>query len=214
MKKLLIVESPTKAKTIGKYLGKDFRVVATVGHIRDLPKNKMAVDLAKDFEVEYQIDPKKKKVIDELVKAAKEAEMILLASDPDREGEAIAWHVKWILENSKIKNPKSKKKEELNITRITFHEITKEAVEKALKEARDIDMDLVNAQQARRVLDRVVGYSLSPVLWKKVRRSMFRMWPCLIRQHSALIALGLRFRPMVRKFASSDRMARRLGRKG
>jgi DNA topoisomerase I len=167
MKKLLIVESPTKARTIGKYLGSDFKVIATVGHIRDLPKNKMAVALDKDFDVEYQIDSKKKKVVDELVKSAKEAEMILLASDPDREGEAISWHVKWILE-SKVKNKKLKD----IITRITFHEITKEAVENALKEARDIDMDLVNAQQARRVLDRVVGYSLSPVLWKKVRRGL------------------------------------------
>lgn len=167
MKKLLIVESPTKAKTIGKYLGSDFKVVATVGHIRDLPKNKMAVDLAKDFEVEYQIDPKKKKVIDELVKAAKDAELILLASDPDREGEAISWHVKWILE-SKVKNKKLKD----IVTRITFHEITKEAVEEALEHCREIDMDLVNAQQARRVLDRVVGYSLSPILWKKVRRGL------------------------------------------
>ncbi len=167
MKKLLIVESPTKAKTIGKYLGKDYKVIATVGHIRDLPKNKMAVDLAKDFEVEYQIDPKKKKVIDELVKAAKESELILLASDPDREGEAISWHVKWILE-SKVK---SKKLKDI-VTRITFHEITKEAVEEALEHCREIDMDLVNAQQARRVLDRVVGYSLSPILWKKVRRGL------------------------------------------
>jgi len=174
MKKLLIVESPTKAKTIGKYLGKDFKVVATVGHIRDLPKNKMAVDLAKDFEVEYQIDPKKKKVIDELVKAAKEAELILLASDPDREGEAISWHVKWILE-SKVKSlacRQAGKKLKDIVTRITFHEITKEAVEEALKNSREIDMDLVNAQQARRVLDRVVGYSLSPILWKKVRRGL------------------------------------------
>ncbi len=176
MKKLLIVESPTKAKTIGRYLGKDFKVVATVGHIRDLPKNKMAVDLAKNFEIEYQIDSKKKKVVDELIKSAKEAEMILLASDPDREGEAISWHVRWILENNQ--SPKSKKQTKSNnriserITRITFHEITKEAVEEALKNAREIDMDLVNAQQARRVLDRVVGYSLSPILWKKVRRGL------------------------------------------
>jgi DNA topoisomerase-1 len=166
MKNLLIVESPTKAKTIGKYLGSDFKVIATVGHLRDLPKNKMAVDMDKDFEVEYQIDSKKKKVVEELIKAAKEAEIVLLASDPDREGEAISWHVKWILQNGK-----SKVKDE-KITRITFHEITKEAVENALKEARDIDMDLVNAQQARRVLDRVVGYSLSPILWKKVRRGL------------------------------------------
>jgi DNA topoisomerase-1 len=165
-KTLLIVESPTKARTIGKYLGNSYTVIATVGHLRDLPKNKMAVDFDKNFEIEYQIDSKKKKVVDELVKASKVADKILLASDPDREGEAISWHVKWILQNgkSKIKDEK--------ISRITFHEITKEAVEEALKEARDIDMDLVNAQQARRVLDRVVGYSLSPILWKKVRRGL------------------------------------------
>ncbi|MDD4785108.1 MAG: type I DNA topoisomerase [Candidatus Shapirobacteria bacterium] len=168
MKKLLIVESPTKARTIGKYLGNNYKVLATVGHIRDLPSNKMAVDL-KEFTVEYVIDGKKKKVVDELVKASKSVDQILLASDPDREGEAISWHVKSILE-SKVKslsNSSSKK-----ITRITFHEITKEAVEEALKESRDIDMNLVNAQQGRRVLDRVVGYSLSPILWKKVRRGL------------------------------------------
>ena len=167
MKKLLIVESPTKARTIGKYLGKDFTVIATIGHIRDLPKNKMAVDMKNDFEVEYEIDNKKKKVVEELIKASREADSILLASDPDREGEAISWHVKWILE-SKDKSKKLKDR----ISRITFHEITKEAVEEALKDAREVDMNLVNAQQARRVLDRVVGYSLSPILWRKVRRGL------------------------------------------
>ena len=166
MKKLLIVESPTKARTIGKYLGGDYKVLATVGHIRDLPSNKMAIDF-KNFEVEYVIDSKKKNVVDELVKEAKSAKQILLASDPDREGEAISWHVKWILE-SKVKGLIDKK----NITRVTFHEITKEAIEEALKQSRDIDMALVNAQQGRRVLDRVVGYSLSPILWKKVRRGL------------------------------------------
>ena len=172
-KTLLIVESPTKARTIGKYLGKDFKVIATVGHLRDLPKNKMAVDMEKDFEIEYQIDSKKKKVVDDLVKSSKEVDRILLASDPDREGEAISWHVKWILENGKTaKSKKTDSKIAEKISRITFHEITKEAVENALKEARNIDMDLVNAQQARRVLDRVVGYSLSPILWKKVRRGL------------------------------------------
>ncbi len=172
MKKLLIVESPTKARTIGKYLGSDYKVIATVGHIRDLPTNKMAVDL-KNFEVEYVIDDKKKKVVDELIKASKTAKQILLASDPDREGEAISWHVKWILENSNFQFSKSKKKvNKLNITRITFHEITKEAVEEAMEHSREIDMNLVNAQQGRRVLDRVVGYSLSPLLWKKVRRGL------------------------------------------
>lgn len=165
MKKLLIVESPTKARTIGKYLGDSYKVLATVGHIRDLPTNKMAVDL-KDFEVEYVIDGKKKKVVDELIKASKSADQILLASDPDREGEAISWHVKWILLNAK------KPVKESLISRVTFHEITKDAIEEALEKSREIDMDLVNAQQGRRVLDRVVGYSLSPILWKKVRRGL------------------------------------------
>jgi len=165
MKKLLIVESPTKARTIGKYLGGDYKVLATVGHIRDLPTNKMAVDF-KNFDVEYVIDGKKKRVVDELIKASKSVNQILLASDPDREGEAISWHVKWILLNNK--NPV---KEKL-ISRVTFHEITKEAIEEALEKSREIDMDLVNAQQGRRVLDRVVGYSLSPLLWKKVRRGL------------------------------------------
>jgi DNA topoisomerase-1 len=153
MKTLLIVESPTKARTIGKYLGGDYKVLATVGHIRDLPTNKMAVDL-KNFDVEYVIDSKKKKVVDELVKASKGVDKILLASDPDREGEAISWHVKWILLNAK------KPVKEALISRVTFHEITKEAIEEALKQSREIDMNLVNAQQGRRILDRVVGYSL------------------------------------------------------
>jgi len=166
MKKLLIVESPTKARTIGKYLGDDYQVIATVGHIRDLPSNKMAIDFKKDFEVEYVIDSKKKRVVDELIKASKSADQVLLASDPDREGEAIAWHVKWILLNTK------KPIKEALISRVTFHEITKEAIIEALKKSRDIDMDLVNAQQGRRVLDRIVGYSLSPILWKKVRRGL------------------------------------------
>lgn len=166
VKNLLIVESPTKARTIGKYLGKDYEVIATVGHIRDLPTNKMAVDMKNDFEVEYVIDNKKKKVVSELTRAAKSAKQIILATDPDREGEAISWHVKTILENDK------KNKSKLNISRATFHEITKEAVEEALEHAREIDMDLVNAQQGRRILDRVVGYSLSPILWRKVRRGL------------------------------------------
>ncbi len=161
--KLLVVESPTKAKTIGRYLGSDFEVLATVGHLRDLPKSKMGVDLAHDFTVDYVVDPEKKKVVADLQRAAKKAGEIILATDPDREGEAISWHVKTILEESQKDKP---------ISRISFHEITKAAVEEALLNAREIDMDLVNAQQGRRVLDRVVGYSLSPVLWKKVRRGL------------------------------------------
>lgn len=165
-KRLLIVESPTKAKTISKYLGKDFEVMATVGHFRDLPQNKMGVDL-KSFEIEYVLDPKKKEVISQLGRLSSKADEIFLASDPDREGEAIAWHVEWLLtEGQKNKIKKEK------IARVSFHEITKEAVEAALKKAAKIDMNLVNAQQGRRVLDRVVGYSLSPVLWKKVRRGL------------------------------------------
>ena len=158
MSKLLIVESPTKARTISKYLGKDFEVVATVGHLRDLPTNKMGVDL-KSFEIDYVVDSKKKKVVDEIKKKAKKADEIYLASDPDREGEAISWHVKYLIDRNDAK-------------RVSFHEITKDAIMEALANPREIDMDLVNAQQARRILDRVVGYSLSPVLWKKVRRGL------------------------------------------
>jgi DNA topoisomerase-1 len=163
--KLLVVESPTKARTIGKYLGKEFEVIATVGHLRDLPGSKMGVDL-KTFEVDYEVDSKKKKVVAELVAAAKRSKEILLATDPDREGEAIAWHVQWLMENSKQKIDKNK------ISRISFHEITKEAVEEAMKNKGEVNTNLVNAQQGRRVLDRVVGYTLSPVLWKKVRRGL------------------------------------------
>lgn len=158
MPKLLIVESPTKARTISKYLGKDFEVVATIGHLRDLPTNKMGVDL-KSFDVDYVVDGKKKKVVDEIKRMAKKAGEIYLASDPDREGEAISWHVKYLIDRSDAK-------------RVSFHEITKDAIMEALASPREIDMDLVNAQQARRILDRVVGYSLSPVLWKKVRRGL------------------------------------------
>ena len=165
-KRLLIVESPTKARTISKYLGNDYEVMATVGHFRDLPSNKMGVDLKK-FTVDYVIDPKKKEVVSQLGKLSAKAKEIYLAADPDREGEAIAWHVKWLLtEGQKHKiDPKT-------ISRVTFHEITKEAVEEALTKATKIDMNLVDAQQGRRVLDRVVGYSLSPILWKKVRRGL------------------------------------------
>jgi len=163
MKKLLIVESPTKARTITKYLSKDYVVLPTVGHLRDLPGSKMGVDLT-TFEPDYVVDDKKKEVVGKLLKAAKGADLVILATDPDREGEAISWHVKWLIENEKFKNKK--------IVRATFHEITKEAVEAAISEPREVDMDMVNAQQGRRVLDRLVGYTLSPVLWKKVRRGL------------------------------------------
>ena len=165
MKNLLVVESPTKARTIGKYLGSDYEVIATVGHLRDLPKSKMGVDMKNNFEVDYVVDPQKKQVVSSLVSASKKAQNIYLATDPDREGEAISWHVQYLLEEKQ----KAKK---LNISRITFHEITKVAVEEALQHQRQVDMNMVDAQQARRVLDRVVGYSLSPILWRKIRKGL------------------------------------------
>lgn len=160
--KLLIVESPSKAKTIEKYLEGAFTVRASVGHIRDLPKsNKQAIDIEAGFKPHYEISKGKEKVVHELQDLAKKATQILLATDPDREGEAIAWHIEEILKaDKKIKAP---------IKRVTFHEITKSAVEEALKEPREIDTHLRKAQEARRVLDRLVGYDLSGIIWKKVR---------------------------------------------
>lgn len=155
--KLLVVESPAKAKTIGKYLGKDFVVRASVGHVRDLPKsNKRAVDIDAGFVPHYEIAKGKEHVVEDIANLAKKADEVLLATDPDREGEAIAWHV---AESAKLKKPK----------RIVFHEITKEAVQEALAHPRTIDLKLKEAQEARRVLDRLVGYDLSGLIWKKVR---------------------------------------------
>ncbi len=159
--KLIIVESPAKANTIKKFLGGSTKVVASMGHIRDLPKSKLGVDIENDFEPEYINIRGKGDLIKLLKKEAKQADKIYLATDPDREGEAIAWHLATIL-----------KDEEAKITRVTFNEITKGAVQKAIKEPRDIDVNLVDAQQARRVLDRIVGYKISPLLWKKVRRGL------------------------------------------
>ena len=160
--KLLIVESPSKAKTIEKYLDGAYTVRASVGHIRDLPKsNKKAIDIEGGFIPHYEISKGKEKVVHELESLGEQAKEIILATDPDREGEAISWHLQQILKsNKKIKAP---------IKRAAFHEITKEAVEEALKHPRDIDQQLVEAQEARRVLDRLVGYDLSGVIWKKVR---------------------------------------------
>ena len=159
--KLIIVESPAKANTIKKFLGGSTKVVASMGHIRDLPKSKMGIDIEHDFEPEYINIRGKGDLIKSLKKEAKQAKKIYIATDPDREGEAIAWHLAKILEDEKDK-----------IVRVTFNEITKNAVQKAIKEPRDIDINLVDAQQARRVLDRIVGYKISPVLWKKVRRGL------------------------------------------
>lgn len=167
-KTLVIVESPTKAKTISRFLKNDYNVEASMGHVRDLPKTKMGVDIEHDFQPEYVIPPKAKKVIASLKKLAQTAPEIILATDEDREGEAIAWHLIQALglESSKLKTQNSKLK------RIAFHEITKSAIEEALKNPRELDLHLVDAQQARRVLDRLVGYELSPFLWKKVKRGL------------------------------------------
>ena len=159
--KLIIVESPAKANTIKKFLGGNTKVVASMGHIRDLPKSKLGINIENNFEPEYINIRGKGDLIKELKKDAKNSKKVYLATDPDREGEAIAWHL------SNILNVDEKK-----VTRVTFNEITKTAVQKAIKEPRNIDINLVDAQQARRVLDRIVGYKISPVLWKKVRRGL------------------------------------------
>ena len=159
--KLIIVESPAKANTIKKFLGGNTKVVASMGHIRDLPKSKMGIDIENDFEPQYINIRGKASLIKELKKDAKNAKKVYLATDPDREGEAIAWHLAYILDIP-----------EDAVCRVTFNEITKEAVQKAVKNPRKIDKDLIDAQQARRILDRIVGYKISPVLWKKVKRGL------------------------------------------
>ncbi|PWU23225.1 type I DNA topoisomerase [Candidatus Cerribacteria bacterium 'Amazon FNV 2010 28 9'] len=170
---LVIVESPTKAKTLRRFLGQGYAIEASMGHIRDLPKSKLGIDVAHDFAPEYVKSEGKTKTITTLKKLSKEAEKIYLATDPDREGEAISWHILQLLteaEKSKIKNSKSKKEEKF--VRATFHEITKQAIMHAIEHPGELNMDLVDAQQARRVVDRLVGYYMSPVLWKKVRRGL------------------------------------------
>jgi len=157
-KNLIIVESPAKAKTIQKFIGKDYEIISSKGHVRDLPEKDLGISIHKDFHPHYEIMPDKKKLISDLKKMAEEANEILLATDDDREGEAISWH---LIEAAKIPIEKTK--------RIVFHEITKQAIEQALSNPRSLDIDLVNAQQARRILDRLVGFELSPVLWRKVR---------------------------------------------
>ncbi|WP_333819568.1 type I DNA topoisomerase, partial [Ohtaekwangia sp.] len=160
-KNLVIVESPAKAKTIEGYLGKDFKVASSMGHIRDLPKGGDAIDVENGFEPTYEVSPEKKEVIQKLKKLAEDAEMVYLASDEDREGEAISWHLKEVLD---LNDKKTR--------RIVFTEITKNAILNAIQSPRGIDIDLVNAQQARRVLDRLVGYELSPILWKKIKTGL------------------------------------------
>src|SRR5213595_2994225 len=160
-KALVVVESPAKAKTINKYLGHDYTVIASMGHIRDLPKSKLGVDVDNDFAETYESIATRKKVIKELKDAAKEASDIYVATDPDREGEAIGWHLTQELAGRKRK-----------IHRLTFNEITKKAIQDALLHPRAIDEKMVAAQRARRVLDRLVGYKISPLLWDKVRRGL------------------------------------------
>jgi len=157
MSSLVIVESPTKAKTISKFLGKDFVVKSSFGHIRDLPKSKLGVDLEHDFEPQYVVPADKKKLAKELQTAAAKSAEVLFATDADREGEAISWHLAGLFKLAPTK-----------VKRLVFHEITSEAIKEALNHTRPIDLNLVSAQQARRVLDRLVGYKLSPLLWKKV----------------------------------------------
>lgn len=160
-KNLIIVESPTKAKTIGKFLGRNYKIMASIGHLRDLPKSKMGVDIENDFEPQYINVRGKAKTINEIKKEAKNADAVYLASDPDREGEAIAWHLAQILNlDLNAKN------------RVVFNEITKDAIKDAVKNPRKIDLSLVDSQQARRVMDRIVGYELSPILWKKVKSGL------------------------------------------
>src|SRR5512141_367201 len=161
-KSLVVVESPAKAKTINKYLGKDYKVIASMGHVRDLPKSKLGVDVDDDFEPTYEVIPSRKKVLTELRAEAKKAEEIYLATDPDRAGEAIGWHLA-------EEGGTGKKKK---VRRWMLNESTKKAILDALNHPSDIDMKMVDAQQARRVLDRLVGYKISPILWEKVRRGL------------------------------------------
>ena len=164
-KHLVIVESPAKAKTIEKYLGKDYTVMASYGHVRDLPARKGSVKPEQNFSMTYAVIERNSRHVEAIVKALKQCDTLYLATDPDREGEAISWHVLNILQEKKLLKNKP-------VHRIVFYEITKKAVNEAIANPRDIAMHLVNAQQARRALDYLVGFNLSPLLWKKVRRGL------------------------------------------
>ena len=161
MRKLLIVESPNKIKSIKKYLGPDFEVMASVGHIRDLPKSKLGIEIENGFKLKYTNLPDKKDIIKKLKEAAANSDMVYLETDPDREGEAISWHLAQVL---------ALNMDEAN--RVTFNEITKSGIEAGINAPRKLDIDLVDAQQARRAVDRIVGYELSPFLWKKVKTGL------------------------------------------
>ncbi len=166
-KSLVIVESPAKARTINKYLGKNFIVKASLGHIKDLPKKDLAVDVENDFRPRYEVIEGKKKLVQELKDAAKKMDNIYLAADPDREGEAICWHLQ-----EELKSKKGDAANAPKIYRVMFNEITKKSIEKAFENPAQVNVNLVDAQQARRVLDRLVGYKISPLLWDKVRRGL------------------------------------------
>ena len=183
---LIVVESPTKVKTIKKFLGSGFNVVASMGHIKDLPKSTLGIDLEKDFEPTYNVIEAKKKTIDELKKAAKSADTIYLAPDPDREGEAIAWHIADIIngpnhdqaaeaiasDSTDVITTKKKSKKKKNIYRVLFTDLTKKTVTEAIEHPLELDFNKYEAQQTRRILDRLVGYQISPILWDKVNRGL------------------------------------------
>ena len=162
---LVIVESPAKARTIEKYLGKDFQVLASYGHVRDLVPKEGAVDPERDFSMKYQLIEKNEKHLERIAKEIKNASNLYLATDPDREGEAISWHVYEVLRERGLLENKM-------VCRVVFHEITRRAIQEAIDSPRELSADLVNAQQARRALDYLVGFNLSPLLWKKVRRGL------------------------------------------
>src|SRR4030042_6247862 len=172
--KLVIVESPTKARTISKFLSKDYAVKSSYGHVRDLPKKEMGIDIENDFSPRYIIPAKARGKVAELKELSRKSDEIILATDEDGEGEAIAWHLVQALSLTRRSAPPSplRERDGVRVKRIVFHEITKKAVEKALENPRAIDLNLVDAQQARRILDRLVGYELSPFLWKKVKRGL------------------------------------------
>ena len=178
MKNLVIVESPTKARTLGQFLGKDYEILASMGHVRDLPRGEFGVDVENNFAPKYVIPKEKIKSVNIMAKQAATAEKLWLATDPDREGEAIAWNLLQVIREKSSGNRGSKKNSKLltlnsiPYDRVVFHEITKAAVTDAFGHPRKIDDDLVSAQQARRVLDRLVGYKLSPLLWKKVKSKL------------------------------------------
>ena len=171
---LVIVESPAKVKTIKKFLGSSYEVDASNGHVRDLPKSQLGIDVEHDYEPKYITIRGKGEILAKLRKEVKKADRIYLATDPDREGEAISWHLSKALKLDELKDKK--------VYRISFNEITKNAVKASLKAPRDIDMNLVDAQQTRRILDRMVGYSISPILWEKVKRDCppgaYSRWRC------------------------------------